>query len=57
MASALLLYTVPLLFTATETFKVGQDPGSPVVLEYFDRAPFPFNGVIQDVQVSYPPGP
>ena len=57
VASALLLYTVPLLFTATETFKVGQDPGSPVVLEYFDRAPFPFNGVIQDVQVSYPPGP
>lgn len=57
VASALLFYTVPLLFTATETFKVGSDPGSPVVMDYFDRAPFPFNGVIHDLQISYPAGP
>lgn len=57
VADALLFYTVPMLFTATETFNVGKDLGSPVVLDYFDRAPFPFNGVIHDVQVSYPPGP
>lgn len=57
VAEALLFYTVPLLFTATETFTVGRDTGSPVVLDYFDRAPFPFSGVILDLQVSYPPGP
>lgn len=57
VATALLFYTVPLTFTATETFKVGEDPGSPVVQDYVDRAPFPFSGVIRDMQVSYPPGP
>ena len=54
VAEAILFYTVPMLFTATEAFNVGKDPGSPVVLDYFDRAPFPFNGVIHDLQVSYP---
>lgn len=33
-------YTVPMLFTATETFNVGKDL-LPVALDYFDRAPFP----------------
>jgi arylsulfatase len=57
VAEALLFYTVPMLFTATETFNVGKDLGSPVALDYFDRAPFPFNGSITDLMVSYPPGP
>ncbi len=26
-----------------KTFDVGVDPGSPVALDYFDRAPFKFN--------------
>lgn len=46
-------FTVPVLFTATESFDVGQDLGSPVSLDYFDLAPFPFNGRINDVMVEY----
>lgn len=54
LAEGLLFYTVPLTFTATETFEVGRDQGSPVSRQYFDRAPFPFEGVIHDVRVDYP---
>jgi hypothetical protein len=31
---------------------VGVDLGSPVSLGYFDRAPFKFNGTIQEVRVE-----
>ena len=44
--------TVPAAFTASETFDVGVDLGSPVSLEYFDRAPFAFNGKIESVIVE-----
>lgn len=46
--------TNPGIFTASETFDVGIDLGSPVSLDYFDRAPFAFNGVIQRIITSYP---
>ena len=36
--------TVPLTFTASETFDVGRDTMSPVADDYFDQAPFPFEG-------------
>jgi arylsulfatase A-like enzyme len=36
--------TVPLTFTASETFDVGKDTSSPVADAYFDRAPFAFEG-------------
>jgi arylsulfatase len=45
--------TVSILFSATGTFNVGQNRGSPVSLDYFDRAPFAFNGKIRDVHVQY----
>lgn len=48
-------YTLPLTFTATETFDVGMDLGSPVALDYYSRAPFRFNGRIDDVHVAYKP--
>jgi hypothetical protein len=32
--------TVPAAFTSSETFEVGEDLGSPVSLDYFDRRPF-----------------
>jgi arylsulfatase A-like enzyme len=38
--------------TASETFDVGVDLGSPVSLEYFDRRPFAFNGKIRVVNVE-----
>ena len=44
--------TVPAAFTASETFDVGVDLGSPVSLDYFDRRPFKFDGTIQDVLVE-----
>lgn len=44
--------TVPAAFTASETFDVGADLGSPVSLDYFERAPFKFDGTIQDVLVA-----
>jgi arylsulfatase len=43
--------TVPAAFTASETFDVGVDLGSPVSLAYFDRAPFRFDGKISNVAV------
>jgi arylsulfatase len=36
--------TVPATFTASETFDVGMDTSSPVANDYFDRAPFEFEG-------------
>jgi arylsulfatase A-like enzyme len=45
--------TVPLAFSASETFNVGIDLGCPVSLDYRDRAPFEFNGEINDVHIVY----
>ncbi|MND91197.1 hypothetical protein D3C80_833090 [compost metagenome] len=48
-------FTPALTFTASETFDVAQDLGSPVTLDYFERAPFAFNGKVKDVHVTYLP--
>ena len=39
--------TVPLTFTASETFDVGMDTCSPVADGYFDKAPFKFEGKLK----------
>jgi arylsulfatase len=44
--------TVPAAFTASESFDVGVDLGSPVSLDYFERRPFRFDGNIAAVQVQ-----
>jgi hypothetical protein len=44
--------TVPAAFSASETFDVGVDLGSTVSLDYFDRAPFKFDGRIEKVEVK-----
>ena len=44
--------TVPAAFTASETFDVGVDLGSPVSLDYFDRRPFVFAGQTEKVEVQ-----
>ena len=44
--------TVPLAFTASETFDVGIDLGSPVSRDYSQRRPFRFNGKIEQVEVK-----
>jgi len=45
--------SVPATFTASETFDIGMDLGSPVALDYHDRAPFKFNGKIHSVHIAY----
>ena len=41
-----------LFMAASETFDVGVDLGSPVSLDYFDRAPFRFDGEIEKMIVE-----
>ena len=55
VASGVTPFTPAFTFTASETFDVAQDLGSPVALDYFDRAPFAFNGKVDDVHVAYLP--
>jgi arylsulfatase A-like enzyme len=45
--------SAPLLFTANDCLDIGTDLGSPVSLDYFDKAPFKFNGTIEKVHVKY----
>lgn len=45
--------SAPLLFTANDCLDIGTDLGSPVALDYFDKAPFAFNGKIAEVKVQY----
>ncbi|MGV7223686.1 MAG: hypothetical protein ACQ9MH_19435, partial [Nitrospinales bacterium] len=45
--------SVPAAHTASETFDVGVDLGSPVSLDYYDRAPFAFNGKINKIKIEY----
>jgi arylsulfatase len=51
--------TVPAGFTGSETFDVGMDTSSPVANDYFDRAPFEFEGTLkrlhfENLQVERP---
>ncbi|MCY1219220.1 hypothetical protein D9M72_311860 [compost metagenome] len=48
-------FTPPLTFTASETFDVAVDLGSPVTLDYFERAPFALNGKVNQVRIAYTP--
>ena len=49
--------TVPAAFTASETFGVGVDLGSPVSPDYVDRRPFRFTGTIDTVDIEvFAPG-
>ena len=45
--------SVPSVHTASETFDVGVDLGSPVALDYYERAPFRFNGKINKIDIKY----
>ena len=40
-------------FTSNATFDIGSDLDSPVSLDYFDEAPFPFNGTIGKTKITY----
>lgn len=45
--------SAPLLFTANDCLDVGRCLGGRVSLDYYDRAPFPFNGTIHHLNVRY----
>ena len=45
--------SVPAGFSASETFDIGIDLGSPVSLDYHERAPFAFNGKIHKIHFRY----
>jgi hypothetical protein len=45
--------SAPLLFTANDCLDIGIALGSPVSLDYCEKAPFKFNGTIEQVRVKY----
>lgn len=45
--------TAPASFTSTDCLDIGSDLGSPVATDYYDLAPFPFNGTISTTTVEY----
>jgi hypothetical protein len=40
-------------FTSNATFDIGTDLDSPVSLDYYDQAPFAFNGGIGTTKITY----
>jgi hypothetical protein len=46
------LGTVPAAFSASETLDIGTDLGSPASFDYFDKAPFTFDGLINSVHIK-----
>ena len=40
-------------FTSNATFDIGVDLDSPVSLDYYDQAPFAFNGTIGTTKIAY----
>jgi hypothetical protein len=53
VASGEVLVSAPVGFTANDALDFGIDLGSPVGIEYYDLAPFKFNGKIAGAQVKY----
>jgi arylsulfatase A-like enzyme len=53
VASGVVPVSAPLAFTANDGLDFGLDLGSPVGIEYYDQAPFKFNGTIEQARVEY----
>ncbi|MBX3421421.1 MAG: arylsulfatase [Pirellulaceae bacterium] len=53
VASGQVPVTAALAFTANDCLDIGSDLGSPVALDYYDLAPFKFNGLVEATQISY----
>ena len=45
--------SAPLAFTANDCLDIGTDLGSPVSVDYYDKAPFAFTGKIEQVLLKY----
>lgn len=55
VAEGIVPVSAPLGFTANDCLDIGIALGSPVSLDYYDKAPFRFNGTIEQVHVQYLP--
>ncbi len=53
VASGVVPVSAPLVFTANDCLDIGADLGSPVSVDYYNEAPFKFNGRIEMVHVKY----
>jgi arylsulfatase len=53
VASGTVPLTAPLLFTANDCLDLGSDLGSPVSLDYYDRAPFELKGTLGTTTIAY----
>ena len=53
VASGVVPVSAPLIFTANDCLDFGIDLGSPVSVDYYDQAPFKFNGMIEGARVEY----
>ncbi len=56
-AAGIVPVSAPLLFTANDCLDIGIALGSPVSLDYRDKAPFKFSGAIYRMNVKYIPQP
>jgi arylsulfatase len=53
VAEGVVPVSAPVGFTANDCLDIGQALGSPVSLDYREKAPFKFNGTIEQVHVKY----
>ena len=53
VASGKVPAAMSLHFTSNATFDIGTDKDSPVSLDYYDKAPFTFNGTINKTTIKY----
>ena len=53
LVDVLVPVSAPLASTANDCLDIGISLGSPVSLDYYDKAPVKFNGKIEQVQVRY----
>jgi arylsulfatase len=53
IAEGVVPVSAPLLFSANDCLDIGTCLGSPVSMDYYDKAPFPFDGTIDHVHVKY----
>jgi arylsulfatase len=53
VAEGVVPVSAPLLFTANDCLDIGTCLGSPVSMDYYDKAPFAFNGHIAKMRVEY----
>ncbi len=53
VASGTVPVSAPLLFTANDCLDIGTCLGSPVSMDYREKAPFPYEGLIRTVHVKY----